>query len=159
MGRAHYIVPTVPVSSSITARLGAGNTANDNFSDLDEGKLVVLAGESRYDLAVAGNEIEGVVSSVEPSAQDGYSIGGVNDTFDSIKALFDGSEAAGTGAHAVGDYVVAGAITAKGTALSSFPKVRKATSQGTQKHLFRVVSLGTVGTGAVGTAGVIRRVR
>lgn len=156
MARSHYIVPTVPVSASITARLG--NTGA-GYTDLEEGKLVVLAAESQYNLAVAGNEIEGIITSVESATQNGFSIGGVNDTFDSCKVLFDGSEAAGTGVLAVGDYVVAGAITAQGTALSSFPKVRKATSQGTQKHLFRVVSLGTVGTGAVGTAGVIRRVR
>lgn len=156
MARSHYIVPTVPVSPSITARLG--NTGA-GYTDLEEGKLVKLAAESQYNLAVAGDEIEAVITSVESAAQNGFSIGGVNDTFDSIKVVFDGSEAAGTGALAVGDYVVAGTITAQGTALSSFPKVRKATSQGTQKHLFRVVSLGTAGTGAVGTAGVIRRVR
>ena len=159
MTRAHYLVPSIPVSSSITVRLGAGAAGTDNLSDLDEGKLVKLVGESRYDLAVTGDEVEGIITSVESATQGGFSIGGVNDTFDSIKVLFDGSEAAGTGSHAVNDYVVAGAITAKGTALASYPKVRKATSQGTQKHLFRVVSLGTVGTGAVGTAGVIRRVR
>lgn len=156
MARSHYIVPTVPVSPSITARLG--NTGA-GYTDLEEGKLVKLAAESQYNLAVAGDEIEAVITSVESATQNGFSIGGVNDTFDSIKVVFDGSEAAGTGALAVGDYVVAGTITAQGTALSSFPKVRKATSQGTQKHLFRVVSLGTAGTGAVGTAGVIRRVR
>ena len=156
MARSHYIVPTVPVSPSLTARLGAAAAA---YTDLEEGKFVKLAAESQYNLAVAGDEIEAIITSVESATQNTFSIGGVNDTFDSCKVVFDGSEAAGTGVLAVGDYVVAGAITAQGTALSSFPKVRKATSQGTQKHLFRVVSLGTVGTGAVGTAGVIRRVR
>jgi hypothetical protein len=59
---------------------------------------------------------------------------------------------------AAGDYVVAGSITALGTALADFPKVCKATSQGTQKFLWRVMSLGDVGTGAVGTTIVIKRV-
>jgi hypothetical protein len=87
----------------------------------------------------------------------------------------DGSQAAGTGALAVGDFVVAGTIAALGTAVASTgPKVRKATFQPfsaeaaaltdvndmIKNGLFgwRVVSLGTVGTGAVGTQVVIERV-
>jgi len=157
MARSHYMVPTIPVTSSITVRLGNTGAA---YTDLENGKLVKLAAESQFNLAVAGDEVEAIIVSAGADAtQNGFSIGSVNDTFDSCYVLFDGSEAAGTGAIAVGDYVVCGTITAQGTALSSYPKVRKATSQGTQKSLFRVVSLGTVGTGAVGTAGVIRRVR
>jgi hypothetical protein len=72
--------------------------------------------------------------------------------------MFDGSQAAGTGAIAIGDYVVAGAVVAKGTGLSGYPKVRKATSQTPGPFAWRVVSLGTAGTGAVGTVGVIERI-
>jgi hypothetical protein len=39
--------------------------------------------------------------------------------------------------------------------LASYPKVCKATAQTVQKFMWRVVSLGTVGTGAVGTDIVI----
>ena len=47
-----------------------------------------------------------------------------------IFATADGLQAtAGTGAIAVGDYVVAGTATAKGTALTVYPKVCKATVQ------------------------------
>lgn len=74
--------------------------------------------------------------------------------------MFDGLQATpGIGVVAIGDYVVAGTITAAGTALTSYPKVCKATGAGTTlNHKFRVVSLGTAGTGAVGTTGVIQRV-
>lgn len=157
MARSHYIVPTVPVAASITARLGASAAG---YTDKEEGKIVKLAAESQYNLAVAGDEIEGVITSVESATQNQFSIGGVCVDFDQLKVVFDGLQATpGTGTIAVGDYVVAGSITAQGTALSSFPKVCKATGAGTTlNHKFRVVSLGTAGTGAVGTAGVIQRV-
>lgn len=157
MARSHYIVPSVPVDASITARLGASAAA---YTDKEEGKIVKLAAESQYNLAVAGDEIEGVITSVESATQNQFSIGGVSVDFDQLKVVFDGLQATpGTGTLAIGDYVVAGSITAQGTALSSFPKVCKATGAGTTlNHKFRVVSLGTAGTGAVGTAGVIQRV-
>jgi len=104
---------------------------------------------------------------------------------DEIFALADGLEATpGTGTIAIGDYVVAGTATAKGTALTSFPKVCKATNQpgatvttsdnvaaninaaiakvvdatANAIYAWRVVSLGSAGTGAVGTTIVIKRV-
>lgn len=158
MARDHYIVPTAPSVASATVRLGAGNTSGDNFSDVDEGKLVKLVAESRYNLCAAGDEIEGIVSSVESATQNGYSIGGIV-VSGKVFARADGLQATpGTGVIAVGDYVVAGTVTAKGTDLTDFPKVVKATSQGTQKFLWRVVSVGTAGTGAVGTTIVIERV-
>jgi hypothetical protein len=161
MARNHYITPTVPAPVAQVVRLGAGNSDSDNLSDVDEGKIVKLVGESRYGLAVAGDEIEAVIVSVEPATSNGFSIGGISKGEPSkpMYAVADGLEATpGTGVIAVGDYVVAGSITAKGTALTSFPKVCKATDQGTQKFLWRVVSLGTAGTGAVGTRIVIERV-
>ena len=159
MARSHFIKPTAPTKASITTRLGATGSAN-NLSDLDEGKIVKLSGESAYSLAVAGDEIEGVITSVESATQNGFSIGGVTVDFDLMHVVFDGLQGTpGTGVVAVGDYVVAGTITAKGTVLTSFPKVCKATGAGTTlNHKIRVVSLGTAGTGAVGTAGVVMRV-
>jgi hypothetical protein len=48
---------------------------------------------------------------------------------------------------------------AKGTALTAYPKVCKATAAGnTLNFKWRVESLGSAGTGAVGTSGVIARV-
>lgn len=160
MARSHYIKPTAPTEASITARLGAASGAGGNLSDLDVDKIVILSAESGFNLAVAGNEIEGVITSVESATQNGWSIGGVNCEFDLMNVTFDGLQATpGTGVVAIGDYVVAGSITAKGTALTNYPKVCKATGAGTTlNYKFRVVSLGSAGTGAVGTTGVIMRV-
>lgn len=146
------------VTEPETARLGAGTGAANNVTDSEIGKPVKLAGDSRYDLCAAGDAIEGFISAVESYTADGYSIGSVQ--FKDRKAVtFDGLQATpGTGAIAVGDYVVAGTAVAKGTALSVPAKVCKATSQTAGHFNWRVVSLGSAGSGAVGTAGVIERV-
>lgn len=145
----------------ITARLGAGTGAANWLSDADVGKAVKLAGESRYDLCAAGDEIEGFITSVETGTHDNFTVGGVQ-VSGNKNVICDGSQAAGTGNLAVGDYVVAGAVTAKGTTLgSSYVKVRKATDQAAAKaspFALRVVSLGEAGTGAVGTRALVQRV-
>lgn len=162
MARQHYIVPQGSAPTSITARLGAGNTIGDNFDEKEVGKFVKLTGESRYDLCAAGDEIEAVITSVELATQGGYTIGGVADE-GIIYATADGLQAtAGTGVIAIGDYVLAGTAVAKGTALgTAYAKVVKATTQATAKatpYAWRVISLGTAGTGAVGTTIVIKNV-
>lgn len=160
MSQDHRIVPTAPTRASMTVRLGAAATTAENYSVADEGKIVKLAGESRFVLAVAADEIEGFITSVEAATQNGWSIGGVN-LGDPQWVTADGLQATpGTGVIAVGDYVLAGTITAKGTKLAQYPKVVKATTQAnvkTSPFSWRVVSLGPVGTGAVGTAIVIAR--
>lgn len=158
-----------------TVRLGTNTIANGGgYTDKEAGKPVKFSAESRYSLCAAGDLIEGFISSVNGGSYDGYSIGGIVDqgykevTFDGLQAT------AGTGTVAVGDYVVAGTAVAAGTALSVPPKVCKATLQpGTteasvvgdvndhinaSKFMWRVVSLGSAGTGAVGTTGIIERV-
>ena len=153
--RQHYIAPQGSVENSITVRLGAGTGSGNNLSDVDANKIVKLVAESRYDLAAAGDSIEGFITSIDLATTGGYTIGGVQ-TEGIAWATADGLQAtAGTGVIAVGDLVVAGTITAKGTALTAYPKVCKATSQAVQKFMWRVVSLGTAGTGAVGTDIVI----
>lgn len=156
------------------ARCGAGTGAGNNWDDKEVGKLVKLAGDSRYDLCAVGDPIDGVVVGVETATLDAYTMGSIRTT-GRLEVTFDGSEAAGTGAVAVGDFVVAGTVVAKGTALTSGSpvKVRKATYQpgiteagavGDVNNMianalrpWRVVSLGTAGTGAVGTVGIIER--
>lgn len=160
MSRSHFIVPTAPTDASMTVRLGAGNSLGDRFDLKEQGKAVKLVAESRYDLCAAGDEIEGFITSVEAATQNGFSIGGiVQEDLQWVTA--DGLQATpGTGVIAIGDYVLAGTITAKGTALSQYAKVTKATTQANVKASpfnWRVVSLGPVGTGAVGTAIVIKR--
>ena len=143
-------------SDVVTARLGAGTGAANVLSDLDVGKLVKLAGDSRYDLCAVGNEIEGRISALEASTHDGYSLGSVQ-TEGRFTVTFDGLQASpGTGTVAIGDYVVCGTPVSKGTALSVPAKVCKATAAGnTLNFKWRVVSLGSAGTGAVGTTGLI----
>lgn len=159
----HKIVPQGLIKGVFTTRLGAGIGSSNNLSPVDAGKIVKLSAESCYDLAVVGNEIEGFISSVELATSGGYSIGGVTKQAGDaalVYAVADGLQATpGTGVVVIGDYVVAGTITAKGTALAPYPKVCKATAAGnTLNHKWRVVSLGTAGTGAVGTTIVIEKV-
>lgn len=167
-----------------TARLGSASGSANYCTDKEVNKLVKLAGESRFNLCAVGDNIEGYVSSVESASQDDFAIGTVA-VDGRMDVLCDGLQATpGTGVLAVGDYVVTGTVTPFGTVLPAAVKVCKATLQpgtaivladnvvGTintglaslatlQKTVmfaWRVISLGTVGTGAVGTAAVVERV-
>ncbi len=157
---AHFIKEVVDVSvTPQTVRLGASADLADRLSDADEGKFAKLGGESRYVLAAVGNPIEARIAAVEGATEGGFSIGTVTKS-GVMEVTFDGSEAAGTGVLAIGDYVVAGTPVAKGTRLgNATANVRKATTQPSSAlFAWRVVSLGTAGTGAVGTTGAIERV-
>ena len=160
MANKSLIVETIHSEKVKTVRLG--NTgAGNQYGYEENGKAVKLVGDSRYALAAVGDAIEGFQQSSnwpEQGTQDGYSIGGIVST--GYKAVtFDGLQATpGTGTIAVGDYVVTGTVVAKGTALSAPLRVVKATDQAAAKAApfkARVVSLGTAGTGAVGTTGTI----
>lgn len=158
MALDHFIQPTVPDNAAVAARLGGAQGAANQMNANDIGKFVKLVAESRYDQTAAGDAIEGAVYSVEMALQNGYAIGSVLEDA-RMRVTFDGSQAAGTGTVAVGDLVVAGAVEARNTPIANgYPKVRKATAQTATPFMWRVVSLGTVGTGAVGTIGVIARV-
>ena len=143
----------------ITARLGAG-ASNTRFTDVDVGKGVKLVGDSRYGLLSAADPIEGICTSVEAGVYDTYVIGGVQ-TKGYVNATAYGLQATpGTGVIAVGEYVYAAAPAAVQVAetLSTTLRVVSATTQATAAGLpfkARAVSLGPVGTGAVGTAIVI----
>jgi hypothetical protein len=144
---------TIHSEKVTTARLGTAANAGGRLVDADAGKAVKLAGESRFALCSADDAIEGFVSSVSTGTYDGYSLGGVVST--GTKAVtFDG-------AAAIGDYVVAGAVTAAGTKLPGPVKVKVAADQevaAAAPFKWRVVSLGTAGTGNSGTTGLIERV-
>ncbi len=160
MPRDHYIAPTVPDAATTAVRLGAGNAANQRLTYTEVGKPARLVGESRYDLCAVGTDIEGFITAVELAPQNGFSIGAVlyapgtrvNVTFDGLQGT------PGTGVIAIGDIVNAGTAVAKDTALTGYPKVCKATTPANVVFKWRVVSLGTAGTGAVGTTGVIERI-
>lgn len=144
----------------LTVRLGTAGAGNV-YTSKEVGKAVKLSADSAYTLCAIGDAIEGIVSSSEfenQGTQDGFSLGGIA-TKGYKLVLCEGSQAAGTGAIAVGDYVVAGTPVAKDTALAqgAYLKVRKATDQAVAKSgpfCARVVSLLT-GAGAVGTVAVI----
>lgn len=161
MARDLFIQPTINTGDNYPARLGATADAAGRYDYNEVGKLVKLAGESRFVLAVAGDDIDGQIFSVELAPQNGWSIGSVTfyEPSDMLTVVFDGLQATpGTGTVAIGDIVNAGSITAKGTKLTSYPKVCKATNAANVVQKWRVVSLGTAGTGAVGTVGVIQRI-
>lgn len=159
----------------ITARLGAGSvnsTPANAYTDKEIGKFVKLSGDSAYSLCAVGDPIQGVITAVESYTADDFSIGSV-DPQGRKRVLLDGSQAAGTGSIAVGDYVVCGTPVAKDTALttSTPPKVRKATNQpgavpadltaaGQQAlnaiFAWRLISFDSAG--AVGDFGIIERV-
>lgn len=153
------ITPTTQNQITVTARLG-GNAAGTRANDNDVGKGVKLVGDSNYGLLSVADAIEGVITSVETGVYDGYSLGGVQSK-GYIDATAYGLQATpGTGAITVGQYVLAAApaaIQVKET-LSTTLRVVSATNQATAATAAfkaRVVSLGPVGTGAVGTAIVI----
>ena len=153
------ITPTTQSERIITARLGA-NASNTRFTDADVGKGVKLTGDSTYGLLSAADPIEGICTSVETGVYDGYVIGGVQTTGFVDATAYGLQATAGTGTIAVGEYVYAAAPAAVQVAetLSTTIRVVSATTQATAKalpHKARVVSLGPVGTGAVGTAIVI----
>lgn len=161
-------------TKALTVRLGAGSGSANYLTDKETGKLVKLVAESRYNLCAAGDLIEGQIMAVEGATADDFTIGSVREA-GLMEVTFDGLQATpGTGTIALGDYVVTGTVVAKDTALSGVPKVCKGTIQpfttapaalaNVPAHLqaaafaWRVVSLGSAGTGAVGTTGVIERV-
>ena len=153
------ITPTTQNQVTVTARIG-GNAAGTRCNDNDVGKGVKLVGDSNYGLLSAGDAIEGVITSAETGIYDGYTLGGVQSK-GYINATAYGLQATpGTGAITIGQYVLAAAPAAVQVAetLSSTIRVVSATNQATAATAAfkaRVVSLGPVGTGAVGTAIVI----
>lgn len=177
MSKIHRLVPTGPIQDVFTARLGAGNASTDRLGKADEGKFAKLVAESRYDLAAFGDPIETQILAVDLDPSGGYSVGSLagKDVRETMFVIADGLQGTpGVGALAIGDYVLVGTPVAKGvaiTAVEGYPRVCKSTVQlggapadlaaaGKQAilaaHAWRVVSLGPVGTGAVGTVIVIK---
>jgi hypothetical protein len=176
--------PLLNAAEPVTARLGTASGSANRLTDLDVDKAVKLIADSQYSFCAIGDPIEGFISAVNTAPADDFSVGGVF-LEDRYLVTAEGSQAAGTGALAVGDYVVAGTQPALNAAVpTTGPNVRKATNQpGTAivpadntigsittafaamasqvknaMFAWRVVSLGTAGTGAVGTQVVIERV-
>lgn len=143
-----------------TARVsdGAAGVSASQLDKLDAGKFVKLTADSQYGMCAVGNEIEGfLVSANDVAPNDGFNLGAVQKE-GRVKVTLDGLQATpGVGVIAVGDYVVAGSVTARGTVLPGPVKVCKATAAATGLIFkWRVVAL--LGTTAVGQLAYIEYV-
>lgn len=148
------ITETIHSERVNTVRLGASGAGN-TYDDKEVGKAVKLSAASQFVLCAAGDAIEGYVSSVNDGTYDGFSIGGVISK-GYKQVTLDGLQATpGTGAIAIGDYVVVGTVVAKGTALSGPLKVTKATDQAAAKAAPFKARLVQAEATAVGTVGII----
>lgn len=149
--------PLADSTTVVTARTADGTGAANQLTDADTGKFLKLAGDSQYGLCAVGNDIEGVlVAANYPAPADGYNLGSVA-VDGRVRVTLDGLQATpGTGVIAVNDIVVCGSVTARGTALTGYPKVCKATTPANVVFKWRVVSLD--GTTAVGQTALIERV-
>lgn len=154
----------------VTARVADDSVGAQPLNDADVGKFVRVKFTSQYGLCAAGDEIEGVMASGPDNAlHNGFPLASVRKN-GRVKVLLDGLQATpGTGAVLLGDFVVAGSVTARATALPSFPKVCKGTPLSfattpavnfpvgsNLNHKWRVVAL--YGTTAVGQIALIERV-
>ena len=156
MAKFKFAVSVDASTDIVTARVGSAADLAGRLVDDDKGKFVSLAGDSQYDLCAEAGVIEGVFMALEPATQDAWAIGSVRKN-GRVNAICDGLQGTiGTGAIAIGDYVVAGTVVAAGTALTTAPQVAKATDQTATPMMWRVVSLGDAG--AVGDTCVIERV-
>lgn len=141
-------MPRVGDSDKISVALGASTAAK--FTDSDKNKAVKLAGSKNYILAVAGDDIEGVVLSIEPHmVNNGWAFGTVQTGGRMIATV------AAANTLAVRDFVVAAAQAAVGTA-QDYPVVQEVAAE-TPVFKWRVIDLLT-GAGAAGTQVVIERV-
>lgn len=153
-----------PYDSNDTVRLADGAGASNQLTDKDVGKFVKLKADSQYGLCAAGDEIEGFVATASDAGgalYDGFLLGTIQKE-GRKEVVCDGLQATpGTGTIALGNFVVAGTVVARGTALPGVfanPRVCKATADKEDlTYLWRVVSFKS-GTGAVGSVAVIERV-
>lgn len=145
--------PLLTDSDATTARIGDGAAGADPLGVADKGKFVKLVGDSQYGLCAAGDEIEGYLQSTDfPAKQDGFVLGGV--VRHNSGAVPRRTRVTFGATLNVGDLVVAGAVTARGTKLPGYPVVNKAAAAG--KFNWRVVSLD--GTNAAGQTGLIEAI-
>lgn len=157
---------TVPQGKTISAALGVN--AGTKLTDKDVNKCVKLAANNNYVLCADGDEIEGILMSVEPhTVNDGFGFGSVLLANEGVR-----EEATVVGTTlAVGDFVVAAAQAAVGTEQTlGKPTVKKGTaaSQGggspftyversPNTYIWRVISL-LSGTGLATETVLIEKV-
>jgi len=130
-----------------------GTNAQD-YSDTELGKGLKMAATAYVPVAV-GNEIEGIVNSVESGTRNsGFSWGGVQ-TKGRAEAVVDAAQAP---VMAVGDIVCSGTPKAPGTAGKLTVLSSGAGFVAPSDFKWRCIGLGSVGTGAVGTTVLIEKI-
>lgn len=136
-----------PIADVVSATLGVD--ANNKFSDADVGKGVKLGPSNNYIPLADGDEIEGIVISMEPATyNDGFSFGSVQKDR-RMKAQVGAGQ---TGALAVGALVVADVPIALGT-----DGIVQVKAGAPSVHMWRVLRHVT-GTGVSGDTVLIERI-
>ena len=148
--KSKVMIGTKPgdVQYNVTAKLG---TAAKQMVDADVGKAVKLVGAGRFGVVADGNELEGVIQSIENYTAESYTVGTVR-TGGYVEAIL-------VGAANIGDYVVCAAQAALGTKNDAMgfprPKVKATADQAAAtisalKYKWRIVD-GTTTDGSVVT--------
>ena len=132
--------------------MALGVNAAGKLTAPDIGKPVKLAGANNVVLCSAGDDIEGILDSVEPhTVNDGYGIGGVQRSGRRL-AMVDAAQA---GSLAVSDLVVSGAPAAVGTADTSYyPKVKGGAPTNFKWRVLRIVT----SDGSAGSVVLIEKI-
>jgi hypothetical protein len=162
MAKFRFEELVAPEATRVTAHLGAAGAGdqlpNATYSDAEIGKAVKMTADSRYGLCAAGDAIEGFVVATEAATVDGLCLGTVQTDRRKVVTVDAGATLA------VGDYVVTGAVVAKGTKLSAPQAVKKPATPTTiveglaqSRFAWRVVSL-LGGDGSAGSEVLIERV-
>jgi hypothetical protein len=137
-----------PMADVVSAALGASSSAKLN--DNDVGKPVKMGSAQNYVVCSAGDEIEGFVVNVEANTvNDGFSFGSVIRN----KRVIAKVDAAQVGTLAVGEYAIAGASAALGTA-DAYPKVKEGTPTNFKWRCIRIIS----GTGVAGDLVLLEKI-
>lgn len=142
----HRVAEIDPYRPARTELVG-DNTGQASSKDV--GKFVKLSGETVVPCA-DGDEIYGVIESMNAATHNGHSVGGVlSDSGNQAYALDE------DGGLAVGDLVVAGTPVALGTALTTYANVIVAPAEAAGVHRWIVVA--AYGSGA-GSRVLIRKI-
>lgn len=119
--------------------------------DADRGKPMKLIADSTYGFCADGDEIEAILMSVQNYTADQVTIGTCRSG--------DIAEAITTTTYNVGDFVVAAAQAANGTANGTFPYAKvKVPGTAPTKFLWRIVSVLSGTGGAIGDVVTIQNI-
>ena len=133
-------------ATRLTARVADGTGVSNQLTDADRFKLVKMKGDSQYGLCAKGDAIEATLQThgSPVGTYDGFTLGSI---------LKGGRRRVTFGVVLdIGDFVVAGDVTARGTALPGYPIVDK---EGGTPGAFRWRVVSRDGTTAAGQTGVI----